>query len=433
MQTELLRKTAPDIKTIETINLPDPLHFQLDNGTETWCINSGEQPVLKIDLIFNAGSVFGKNPLTSQITNLCLREGTKSYSPEQIAEIFDSCGASLNMHSNRDDARITLFCLTKHLHTLMPVLAEVALAPVFPDKEIKTVAERSRQDFMVEMQKVKFLSRRNFGKLVFGKDHIYSRYEDITDYENVNREDLVGFYQQFYEGARFRLIVSGKTPDDIRQILNRHFGKHPVLDKKSSPQGVTEPSQATGAHFFEKADSLQSGINIGKILFNIHHPDYIRMKVVSTLLGGYFGSRLMANIREDKGFTYGIHSMITNSRRAGLFHISTQVGTEVTQAAIDEIFKEIGLLRSAPVKKSELDLVKNYMLGLLQQQADGPFAQGEMLKTMLDYQLDFSYYRRYVETLKSVRIEEIQDLAVKYLDPNTMISVVVGKKFNNAR
>ncbi len=431
MQTDLLRKKTPQIRTIDSIDLPNPTHFQLDNGVETWCINSGEQPVLKIDLIFKAGSIFGKNPLTSQITNLCLREGTKSYSSEQIAEIFDSCGASLNMHSNRDDARITLFCLTKHLNTLMPVLAEVVLSPIFPENEIKTVAENARQDFLVEMQKVKFISRRNFGRLVFGNDHIYSRYEDVVDYENINREDLLGFYQQFYESARFRIIASGKIPNDIRQTINKHFGKHRVLKQNPRPEGTVEPSQAKGVHFFEKADSLQSGLNIGKILFNLRHSDYNRMKVVSTILGGYFGSRLMANIREDKGFTYGIHSMTTSSQHAGLFHISTQVGTEVTQAALEEILKEIELLRSAQVKKSELELVKNYMSGLLQQQADGPFAQGEMLKTMLDYQLDFSYYKKYLETIKTVTIEEIQDLAVKYLDPNTMLSVVVGS--NNKR
>lgn len=430
MNIETLRKTAPPLKQGKEIQLIVPSQFVLDNGIEVYCLDGGGQDVLMLDLAFAAGAALGDKPLVAHFTNKCLKEGTISYSSRQIAETLDYYGAVLSNSTTRDDARISLFCLNKHLEALLPVFAEVVLSPLFPETEIKTITEKSKQEFIVEMQKVRTLARRAFAKTVFGAGHPYGRTAEAAHYESVNSGLLSDFYNLYYQQARFRIIAAGRIPKNLRSLLNKAFGRHitsTAIAGMEFPQN--DDREVVKQLFVEKPDSLQSGLAIGRRMFNLHHPDYNRMQVVNTIFGGYFGSRLMTNIREDKGYTYGIHSSLVSMQQAGLLQITTQVGTEVTRQAMDEVFAEIDRMRNQPVPAEELELVKNYLLGVFMQHADGAISQAQLLRSVLDYQNDMSYYQRYLDTIKSITIEEIQDLAVKYLQPEEMIKVVVGKEF----
>jgi zinc protease len=427
MNIDQLRKTAPPLKKPENITLQEPEKFLLDNGIEVYCIDAGDQEVTHLDITYKAGTVFGTNPLEAFFTNKCLKEGTMSFSAKQIAKTIDFYGAALNTSVNRNFAGVSLFCLSRHLEQLMPVFKEILLTPVFPDNEVKTIASKSKQEFLVEMEKVKYLARRHFGQAVFGKDSRYGRYADAAAYDQISSGLLTEFYHTFYLPAGFRIIVSGSVPENIQHLLNRHLGQHEVAEISLPEFQPTGQAKKDPFYLVEKPQSLQSGLVVGKELFNLHHPDFIKMQVVNTVLGGYFGSRLMTNIREDKGYTYGINSTLMSMQQAGLFYISTQVGTEVTRQALDEVFKEIVLLRNETIPQQELDLVKNYLLGIFLQHADGPISQAQLLKNALDYDNDMSYYQRYLRTIKSITVEEIQDLAVKYLEPNSLLSVVVGK------
>lgn len=431
MNTEQLRKTAPPLRKPENINLQEPEKFLLDNGIEVYCINAGDQEVTHLDLTYKAGTILGENPLEAYFTNKCLKEGTMSFTSKQIAETIDFYGASLNTSVSRDFAGVSLFCLSKHLEKLLPVFGEILLAPVFPGTDVKTIAEKSKQEFFVEMEKVKYLARRRFGQAIFGKDSLYGRYADAGDYDRISGELLSRFYRSYYLPAEFRVIVSGNVPKNIHRLLNKHLGQHEASGISVPQIKTTGSAKKEPVYLVEKPQSLQSGLVVGKALFNLHHPDFIKMQVVNTVLGGYFGSRLMTNIREDKGYTYGINSTLMSMQQAGLFYISTQVGTDVTRQALDEIFKEVERLRKETIPQQELELVKNYLLGIFMQHADGPISQAQLLKSALDYQKDMSYYTTYLNTIKTITKEEIQDLAVKYLEPETMISVVAGKKFND--
>ncbi len=410
------------------IQLITPSHFVLDNGVEVYCLDGGGQDVLMLDLAFTAGTALSEKSLVAHFTNKCLKEGTMSFSAQQIAETLDYYGAVLNNTTTRDDARISLFCLNKHLEAQLPVFAEVVLSPLFPEAEVKTIAEKSKREFMVEMQKVRTLARRTFTETVFGADHPYGRNAEATDYESLDSGLLTKFYTQFYRKARFRIIAAGRIPKNIHSLLNSTFGQHEASSVTAAMDFPRDEEEVKGIErLVEKADSLQSGLAIGRRMFNLHHPDFIRMQVVNTIFGGYFGSRLMTNIREDKGYTYGIHSSLVSMQHAGLLQITTQVGTEVTRQAMDEVFFEMDRMRNEPVPAAELELVKNYLLGIFMQHADGAISQAQLLRSALDYQNDMSYYQRYLETIKSITIEEIQELAVKYLKPEEMVKVVVGK------
>jgi zinc protease len=421
------RTIAPMAGTVSTLQLPEPKTFFLENNIPVYAILAGTEEVLKIDLVFDAGSMFQSQAFVASLTNKCLQEGTRTYAAKEIAEILDFHGAYLRTATGKDDARVTLYCMRRHLVELLPLLFEIALLPKFPDEEVATTVKNAKQEFLVNMQKVKFISQKQFGGLIFGIGHPYGNDAHIEDYERIEPEMLKIHHQKFYAKSPFRIIISGSLPLNFVEKLNDFFGQHPINTELTALQFPEAKSAEAPFHLIEKSDSLQSALRIGKQLFNRRHPDFAGMQVVNTLLGGYFGSRLMSNIREDKGFTYGIGSMVTSLLHGGMFTIASEVGVDVRQQAVDEVFKEIELLRSQLVPDEELALVKNYLLGVFLRSADGPFALSELVKASVDYGMGMDYYTQFVETVKSITANEIRDLAVKYLDPASMITLVVGK------
>ena len=427
MATNDFRTSAPPRGEIDGINLPKPEIFTLDNGIEVYLLSIGTEDMMKVDIAFEAGKVFEKQPLVSLFTSKCLIEGTKKFKAAEIAERVDFYGAHLNTFNTADNAQVSLYCLNKHLGSLLPVMQEVALQPVFPEEEVNTIVAKTREEFLIKLEKVDFLANQAFQTLAYGKDHPYCASVVAEDYDNLNSGLLKGFFGQHYFQGKIRIVVSGRVPENTDKLLNQYFGAHQVYPQKN--QVVVPPGQATlGEHFILKENALQSAMQIGKPFINKLHPDYHKAKIMNTLFGGYFGSRLMTNIREDKGYTYGIRSVMLTMMQSGLFYITAQVGSEVTQKAVDEVFYEIKRLQTEPVEQEELDLVKNYLMGGFLRSADGPFALAELVKGVSEYNLGMDFYNSYLKTIKTITPEEIQHMAVKYLQPDSLIKVVAGKK-----
>ena len=425
--TQNFRTIQPVSHEIKSLKLVEPEHFLLNNGIPVYAINTGSEDIIKLDLVFDAGSIYQSQPLVAALSNKCLQEGTTNYSSKEIANRVDYFGAFLRQATSKDDARISLYCLSKHLDDLLPLLSEVAFQPIFPAGEVSTIIAKSKHEFLVNMQKVKFIARLRFNSLVFGNDHPYGTSSKAEDFDKLDSEKLIHFHKEFYLRKPYKIFVSGKLPKNIREKLDNYFGQYQIK-RNGAPFGVSEINPSPQhEHFIKKDDSLQCALRIGKLLFNKHHPDFIKMQVVNTILGGYFGSRLMTNIREDKGYTYGISSIVTSLQQSGIFTISSEVGTDVKQKALDEIFIEIEKLRTNLVPEEELMLVKNYLLGVFLRSADGPFALSELVKSVVDYNFNLDYYDRFLETVKNTTAKEIKDLAVKYLDPGSMITLVVGE------
>jgi len=421
------RKIQPQSHEVSSLKLIEPGHFLLDNGIPVYTVDAGTEDLIKLDLIFDAGFFYQSQALVANFTNKCLQEGTASFTSQAIANTVDYYGAHLRQASDKDDARITLYCLGRHFDNLLPVLAEVAFQPTFPEEEVNTIIAKSKQQYHVNMEKVKFVAQQKFGGLIFGQSHPYASSLSEEDYDKVTRDHMAGFHAKHYLNSPFTILVSGKLPKDINEKVNSFFGKHAVVKNNiglNVPEALASEKQE---HIILKENSLQSALRIGKVLFNKQHPDFLKMKVVNTILGGYFGSRLMTNIREDKGYTYGIGSMMSSMKHGGAFAIASEVGNDVREKALIEVFKEIEKLRSDLVLDEELKLVKNYMLGSFLRSADGPFALSELVKSVIDYGFGLDYFDDYLATIKNITAKEIRDLAVKYLDPASMITLVVGK------
>jgi len=423
------RKTAPPFHALEKIRIAHALTQKLDNGVPVSIINAGTQDLVKIEFVFSAGVWEQSHSLQASCTNAMLDEGTKTKTAAEIADSIDYYGAFLEQDVNQDWAYLTLYTLVKHLPSVLPVMEDVLKNPLFPENEFGILLQNKRQTFLVDNQKVAHIARTRFNALIFGKDVSYTYKLKVEDFDLLKRQQLIDFYNTWYKSNNCKIIVSGKTDNQIVKLLNKHFGGNDWKAEAKLPEIEagkiqSDPKQK---HLILREDAVQSAVRIGRILFNKLHPDYHSMKVLNTILGGYFGSRLMTNIREDKGYTYGIGSRLISLRNAGYFFISTEVGVDVCKPALTEIYNELKRLRNEPVSNAELDLVKNYMLGDFVRSIDGPFALAEKFKKIMLYDLSYSYYDEFVETVKNITPDVLQELANKYFAEDQLHELVVGK------
>jgi zinc protease len=423
----LNRTLAPEFKTIESIEVMQATASKLDNGIPVYTINSGSQELTKVELIFKAGMFYQDRPLIASATNNLLESGTTSYTANELSDKIDFYGSFFECAVGQDYSSIALFSLNKYLNQSLDFVEDIVKNPVFPQDELDIYLSNKRQKYLVNSQKVNVLARRKFTELLFGEKHPYGIDVKPADFDKVKRDVILGFYKEHYHAGNCTIVASGNLPADLLTVLNKHFGQKSWSGGKLVSKAF-EKIDTTPEHkiLIKKEDAIQSAIRIGRILFNKTHPDYFKFQVLNTILGGYFGSRLMANIREDKGYTYGIGSGLASLVNSGYFYISAEVGSDVTKDALKEIYKEIAVLRDTLVDDNELETVRNYILGQFLRSVDGPFSLADKFKSVWEFGLGYDYFDRYFEAVKTVTSAELKDLANKYLQEKDLIECVVG-------
>ncbi len=423
----LNRTQAPTIKPPAGIQFVQPRSYILTNGIRVFEYNAGTQNVLSVEVVFSAGSWFQHKPMIAMTTNMMLREGTFTHNAATLAELLDFYGAHLENATERDSAYVSLYTLNRHLEQTLPLLAGMCISPVFPENELQVFLGKQRQMLEVNRQKVNFLARTHFNPILFGENHPYGTLLLPHHLEDIKVDDLRQFHASFYHPDNCMIMVSGKVPHTMQQQLEQNFGSKQwkgTLPMASIPN-ITPSSEKL--HHMLKEGALQSAIRMGRLMFSRSHPDFHGMKVLNTILGGYFGSRLMLNLREDKGFTYGIGSAVVPLRNSGFFVISCEVGSEVTNLALKEINSELLRLCNERVPESELSLVRNYLSGELLRMVDGPFAQANLFRELAEDGLDAAFFEETIHTVNTITAAQLQDLAIRYLNPEQMHTLVVGK------
>jgi len=427
--SNLNRNIQPDINLVDRISLIKPELQQLNNGIPVYMIDTATQDIVKIEFMFEAGSWYEPKKLVANFTNRMLKEGTVSMNAKAIADRIDYFGAHLESNSDKDMGYVALYTLNKHIDKTLPVLADIIQAPLFDEKELETLKQNRKQHFLVNNEKVRYLAKRKFNELIFGKGHPYGKTFSGEDFDKIDQADLVNYHKDFYRIDNCKVIVSGKVPSNLIAQMNGHFGKFGnALLSSSALTDDKDFSIAENKSHVVKKNAVQTAIRLGKVLFNKTHPDYVKLKVLNTVLGGYFGSRLMSNIREDKGYTYGIGSALVSLHHSGYFFITSEVGSDVAHDAVNEIYSEIDKIRQEKIPSQELELVKNYILGSFLRSVDGAFAQADNFKSLLEYGMDYAYFDRYIDVVKNITSEELLDLSQKYLDPESLRLLTVGQQ-----
>jgi predicted Zn-dependent peptidase len=422
------RKTSPDIvDAVEfDLKLKPCEQFTLDNGVPVYAVDGGAQEVMQLEWVFYAGNGYEHQNIVAATTNFLLKNGTSSKSAFAINEHFEFYGAYLNRHCYNETATVTLHCLTKHLPVLLPEVAEVLTSSVLPAEELALYKQNQKQRLEVSLKKCDFVANRLIDEYLFGIQHPYGKYTSTKDYDALEREQLLQFYQQFYINGKCLLFVSGKLPADLQEQLNKAFGhlpfnQHPLPEIKYPSAPATEKKY----NIINDEAGVQGAIRMGIPFPNRHHPDFTRIQVLNNIFGGFFGSRLMSNIREDKGYTYGIHSYLQNHIHESALMISTEAGRDVCAATIAEVYKEMQRLCDEPIEKEELDLVRNYMMGGLLGDLDGPFQIMGRWKNYILNNLTDAYFYNSLQTIRTIGAEELQELARKYFVPEAFYELVV--------
>lgn len=424
----ILQRIQPHAFLIEKVVIPDAISLRLNNGVPVYLIDAGTEDIMRLEFTLKAGQVNEYLPLLASTTNRMLSEGSQNYSSEELNKILDFHGAFLNLSAEKDRAGIVIFFLSKHIDKVLELSREILFRPVFSEPELNSLMKKRLRWYQVNREKVQNLAIDQFFESVFGRHHPYGHQLSESDFENITPAILKDFHAKYYTPDNMAVIISGKLHEKTFELLNYYFGDIKTQNIYTEESGnILKGEKKRKVHIY-KPGSVQSAIRIGSTTINKRHPDYPGLKILDSVLGGYFGSRLMKNIREEKGYTYGISSSVSSLDLTGYKVISTDVGTNNCQKTLAEIYKEIHLLQSTPVEKEELTIVRNYMSGEMLRMFDGPFALAESFKSAWEFGLDNNYYFRLAEKIKTIDPDEITELAKTYYNIDDLYQVTVGEK-----
>ncbi|MBS1763367.1 MAG: insulinase family protein [Bacteroidetes bacterium] len=420
------RLQEPELKLPDEIAVPEPEIIELKNGLKVYCVRAGEQEILKLELIFKAGEWYGEKTALATMVNKLMEVGTSTKTAYELSQAFDYYGAYIETECTTDIASVRLFTLTRFAKETFTLLLEMLTDAIYPQEEMELFASQHIQQLRINRKKVEYLARVKFNQLLFPCGHPYGRIPEEESYSQFTSSDLKKWHSEKYNPQNGFIILSGKTDENTIKYLEQTFGEwtHDSAEFSSEPHFQSDfvPEKI----FIPVENAVQSAIRIGCRIPNKLHADFSSLTVFNTILGGYFGSRLMSNLREDKGYTYGIGSATVSLLQSGYFFITTQVASNVKEDALKQIYIEINRLRESPVNEDELQLVKNYMIGTLQRSMDGPLAIADRLKSTLIYGLKMNFYTEYLNTIKNITTEQLTEVAQRYFDTKKLAEVVAG-------
>lgn len=417
----LNRKETPAILPIEKINFVKPQIFDISSSTKLFFMKEVPNETTRLDLYFDAGTIKGDIGIASFVNGLLL-SGTKEKSSIQINSEIDNLGGFFESGISNENAVITIYSLRENILPILRVIQDAIQNLAFIEHEVEELIADRRQKFKQNMEKVSFLAQRAFQQRLFN-DSIYGRIANEADFDSITIPKLKKFFQENYLNGLSKVVVVGNlNQDEIDEIIDLTG----AWSSEVTTQFENSIKNLRGGAHIVKDGAVQTAIRVGKILFNKTHPDYNDFLILNTIFGDYFGSRLMSNIREDKGYTYGIGTMVAELHETGYFLIATEVGKDVRDATLKEIQFEMERLQTELVSEEELLLVKNYMLGQLLKSADGPYSMTDLYMSVEPYDLDLDFYNKSIESINHITPERIQELAQKYLRWNDMTVVSAG-------
>lgn len=423
------RNIEPSIAEISRPSLWEHQQITLPNGIEIVYLHDPNQEVFKMDVVLAAGIYNQSRPVIASSMINMLNEGTRQHSSAEIAELFDYHGAYVDFNCGIHKAELSLISLNKYASQTIRMLAEMTLESTFPQKELETYIRNRKQQHLVNIEKTSYLARMEFIYRMYGKAHPYANCFTLEDFDQVTPELLLDFYQERVQASQCRIMICGNVSDTVLQEVSQAFS---LMSSNPVPPDKTYTIQPSGPgkYYISKPDAVQTSIRIGKKGVTLLDEDYTYFQLLNMVLGGYFGSRLTSNIREEKGYTYGIGSYNVTMPQAAHWMIATDVNADATEATITECIKEIRRLQEEPIPEEELSLVKSYFNGELLRELDGVFSQSDALKHKLNYGLDNTFYLQTIDKIRSCTPKDIMRLAQKYLNVDDMYIVTAGK---NAR
>lgn len=418
------RTLTPTLSPIDKIHFVEPKVYNLKNDAKIYFLNEVVDETVRIEFHFLAGSIHGdKND--ANFVNSLLFSGTKDKTSSQIHEQLDQLGAYIDHEISMEKAFVSVYCLRENIEKVLLIIHDTITNVTFNQLEIDDAIQEKKQRYLVSLEKVSFLARKLFQQHIFASNELYKRQIEIDDFERINRETLISFHKSNYLNGLVKIVVVSNLEESFIDLLVKLFANWSL---EKNIQSETIFFNHAGVFHFEKEKALQTAIRIGIPLFNKKNEDYIEFVFLQTILGDYFGSRLMSNIREDKGYTYGIGCSLVELKNTGYFVIGTEVAKNVCDATLKEIEFEINRLKTELISNDEIELVKNYLIGQLLKSADGPNSMMDLFLNVSEADLSLDFYNEYIHQIKNISASKLKELACKYLDWTKFTIITAGER-----
>lgn len=422
---------APPIHKISRVQIPKTETYRLDNGIEVYQLPIPAQQVLKLELIFKAGRAEEPYPIVARAVAKLLKAGTRTHSAAELSDLLEYYGTKLKIVDDLDFSVLQVYTLSKHVEAILQILQEILSEPIFPQQELDKFVNRNKERLKLDIQKPDFVAYRVFTQALFDPTHPYYYNSSPELYDALQQNTLANFYKQAYSAEVCKIVVTGDV-QGLAPLLNKHIGQ--LFTEKR--EGLTpklfdtiynkEQPQPIYQQINPQAPSSQACIRIGKACMDKKHPDFAGFYILNVLLGGYFGSRLMQNLREDKGYTYGVYSSIDEMRLAAYYCIETEVIAEAAADAVLQIHTEMERLQTDLVKSKELETLKSYLMGAYLNHLDGFFNLSNLWSECVRAGVDFSHIETLVQTTQEIQPKTLRALAQAYFQKADLQQVIIN-------
>lgn len=422
-----VRKAAPQPGAAPKIQIGKAATVTLDNGLTLIVVENHKLPTVSFRLFVDYDPVMEKENIGYvEMLGDLMAKGTKTRTKAQIDQEIDFIGASLNANPNG----VSGSCLTKHADKFLAVMSDVALNPTFPQEELDKSKKRAESGLAQAKNDPNAIAGNVTSIVRYGKGHPYGEIMTEATLAKVNVEQIKNHYNTYFKPNIAYLVVVGDiTKEKAEKYAKQYFGKWQKGIVPEHQYGIPRMPEKTMVEFVHKPGAVQSVINITyPVELMPNDPDVIKARVMNTVLGGYFNSRVNANLREGHGWTYGARTSLSSDELVGAFTAAASVRNAVTDSTITEFMKELNRMRTEKVPVAELQVVKNVLTGQFSQSLEEPGTAANFALNTARYKLPADYYEKYLEVLQNVTPDDVMNMARRFIRPDRAHVVVVGNK-----
>lgn len=420
MNNILDRTKAPIVKPIGSFNMPT-INEERVHSTSLFSYKADDTPLLRIDIVFDFGTIDSKKPGVLSFYNAITKDETIQLNHTELNEKIAFYGAAVEVGSTQHKTTFTLYSLTKYANRLIPILFDIINSPSLSTERIELLKEKMVQSQLVQEEKTSFWNSYNFSKAFYKEGHTYAFVRTTEDLKTITKEDLSEIKDDLLD-RKAKLFISGSYDNEILTTLKEQASR-----LSQQKEGNQDRNSALKNEHFEiikdKEDSVQSSLKAGFSTINRAHDDYESLFITNMILGGYFGSRLMQNIREEKGYTYGIHSQYTNSLLGSHITIGADVIKKHNEDVIFEIKKEISELQQTPISQLELNSAREYLKGQIINSIGTSFQVMDKFSFLHYEELPVNYYSTLFTKIDTLTVDDILSAAQNHLKKDISYSI----------
>lgn len=422
------RKIQPKHSNIKLDNFPVVNSSMLQNGIELFTMDISNTEMVRIDFMFKGGAWVQDKPLQAMTSLMMIKEGADDLSPQQINQLVDFYGAKIFIKKARTYNTLSVMCLKKFIKQVCNIIYKILSKPYFDENSLIITRQQLFTNYNIKMAKVAEVAERELFNQILGKCHPATSYESEEDFTNLSRQLIANYYNKFINSNNCKMVLSGNIDQHVMDVICHFFandfwgGQNPVEDvegmiRRRDMEPVGMKKDRVECKMPDK--SMQTAVAAANIIPRLAGKQLAELLITNTIVGGYFGSRLMDNIREKKGYTYGITSSIRNFVTNAAIYIQTETSDKYLEHVIEEIDKELELIARIPPSIDELNRVKNYFVGKSIRTYEANLQFPEHLINNMALGLSMKDIKETQDEIQRIKPEDISICAQRFFSPQS--------------